>query len=136
MICMRHVFRVRAGPGPYPGGMNETGRPLRVLLWPANPALAVRLGLERDIEVVASPLGRPAVALVESVEGVREVREEAPECAVLLAVGSARPGLREAALSAGASGLVLRDAPLPDLARSLHAASRGERVTDPSLDVP
>src|SRR4051812_9680091 len=49
------------GPGPYPGGMDETGRSLRVLLWPANPALALRLGMERDIEVVASPLGRPAV---------------------------------------------------------------------------
>ncbi|MEU7066088.1 DNA-binding response regulator [Streptomyces sp. NPDC053429] len=116
--------------------MDETGRPLRVLLWPANPALAVRLGLERDIEVVASAMGRPAVALVESVEGIREVREEAPECAVLLAVGSARPGLRDAALAAGASGLVLRDAPVRDLARSLHAASRGEHATDPTLDTP
>ncbi|GHB38363.1 hypothetical protein GCM10010347_04700 [Streptomyces cirratus] len=116
--------------------MDETGRPLRVLLWPANPALAVRLGLERDIEVVASPMGRPAVALVESVEGIREVREEAPECAILLMAGSARPGLREAALAAGASGLILRDAPIRDLSHSLHAASRGERVTDPTLDVP
>ncbi|MEU6891948.1 DNA-binding response regulator [Streptomyces sp. NPDC046557] len=116
--------------------MDETGRSLRVLLWPANPALAVRLGLERDIEVVSSPMGRPAVALVESVDGVREVREEAPECAVLVLVGSARSGLREAALAAGAAGLVLRDGPLADLAASLHRASRGEPVTDPALDVP
>ncbi|MGW7102035.1 DNA-binding response regulator [Streptomyces sp. NPDC054838] len=116
--------------------MDGTGRSLRVLLWPANPALALRLGMEQDIEVVASPLGRPAAALVESVAGVREVREAAPECAVLLAVGSARAGLREAALAAGATGLVLRDGPVADLARALHRASRGEPSTDPALDVP
>ncbi|MBT2458397.1 DNA-binding response regulator [Streptomyces sp. ISL-86] len=111
-------------------------RSLRILLSPPNPALAVQLGLQPDIEVVASALGRPAVALAEELDSVPALLAEDPECAVLLLTGSAHPGLREAALAAGAAGLVLRDGPVEDLADAIRRASRGETVIDPTLSGP
>lgn len=127
---------------PYPGRVDEMpvsqrpARSLRVLLDPPNPALAVLLGLQPDIEVVASPLARPAVALTESVDRVPALLAEDPECRILVLTGSAHPGLPEAALAAGAAGLVLRDGPVEDLADGIRRASRGESVVDPALEAP
>ncbi|ROQ98265.1 two-component system response regulator DesR [Streptomyces sp. 2132.2] len=115
---------------------HRAARSLRVLLVPPDPALALRLELQPDIEVVASTLERPAAALVEELASVTALLEEDPECRVLLLTGSAHPGLLDAALATGAAGLVLRDGPVEELAESLRAASRGETVVDPALEVP
>ncbi|MEU7553849.1 DNA-binding response regulator [Streptomyces sp. NPDC044571] len=112
---------------------HRPARSLRVLLSPPNAALALRLGLQPDIEVVASALARPAVALVEELTSVTGLLADDPECRVLVLTGSAHPGLRDAVLAAGAAGLVLRDGPLEDLADAIRRASRGETVIDPSL---
>ncbi|MFI5986115.1 DNA-binding response regulator [Streptomyces sp. NPDC051555] len=106
---------------------------LRVLLVPPDPALALRLGLQPDIEVVPSTTARPAVALVQAPEAVAAVHEDDPECAVLVVTGSAHPGLLDATLTAGAAGLILRDVPIEDLADSIRRASMGETVIDPAL---
>ncbi|NXY98521.1 response regulator transcription factor [Streptomyces sp. BR123] len=119
--------------------MDETPRShrpphsLRVLLWPPDPALAVLLGLQPDIEVVSSPLERPAVAVVDDVPAVAEVMADDPECRVLVTTGSAHPGLLDAVLASGASGLVLRDGPPDDLADAIRRAAQGETVVDPAL---
>ncbi|MFF5443424.1 DNA-binding response regulator [Streptomyces sp. NPDC012888] len=109
---------------------------LRVLMVPPDPALAVLLELQPDIEVVASPIQRPAVALVDGVAGAAEVLAEDPECRVLVTTGSAHPGLLDAVLAVGASGLVLRDGPVEDLADAIRRASMGENVVDPGLRGP
>ncbi|MFD3543073.1 DNA-binding response regulator [Streptomyces sp. NPDC058662] len=111
-------------------------RSLRVLVDPPNPPLALRLGLQPDIEVVASPTARPAVALVEEADTVRALLADDPECRVLVLTGSAHPGLRDAVLAAGAAGLVLRDGPIEELADAVRRASTGETVVDPALDAP
>ncbi|MFJ8015119.1 DNA-binding response regulator [Streptomyces sp. NPDC096339] len=108
-------------------------RSLRVLLDPPDPALALRLGLQPDIEVVRDLTARPAVALVEEVAAASAILAEDPECRVLVTTGSAHPGLAEAVLAAGAAGLVLRDGPLEELADSIRRASMGETVIDPVL---
>ncbi|MEV7614527.1 DNA-binding response regulator [Streptomyces sp. NPDC089799] len=108
---------------------------LRVLLVPPDPALAVLLGLQPDIEVVPSTQQRPQVALVDSVAAVEALAAEAPECRALVLTGRAVPGLPAAALAAGAAGLVLRDGPVEDLAQALRAASTGETVIDPALEL-
>lgn len=115
---------------------HRPARSLRVLLHPPNPALALQLGLQPDIEVVRDQLARPAVALVEEVPSVGELLAEDPECRVLVLTGSAHPGLASAALAAGAAGLILRDGPLEDLAEAIRRASRGETVIDPTLTTP
>ncbi|MEW2417901.1 DNA-binding response regulator [Streptomyces sp. NPDC046866] len=106
---------------------------LRVLISPPDPALAVLLGLQPDIEVVHSLYSRPQVALADSVEAAAALLAEDPDCRALVMTGSAHPGLLQAALAAGAAGLVLRDVPVEDLARSLRDASMGETVIDPVL---
>ncbi|MGW6686665.1 DNA-binding response regulator [Streptomyces sp. NPDC054961] len=111
-------------------------RSLRVLLAPPNPALAVLLGLQPDIEVVQDAFARPAVALTDSVELVPGLLAEDPECRVLVLAGSARSGLAEAVVAAGGAGLVLRDGPVEALADSIRRASRGETVIDPALTAP
>lgn len=131
-----------AEPGGYASPVDEmpvTHRParsLRVLLEPPDPALALLLGLQPDIEVVDSPVARPEVALVEEVAAVTALLAEDPECRVLVTARSAHPGLPEAALAAGAVGLVLRDGPVDDLADCLRRASMGETVIDPALAGP
>ncbi|OKK19365.1 hypothetical protein AMK16_14650 [Streptomyces sp. CB00455] len=115
---------------------HRPARSLRVLLEPPDPALAFRLGLQPDIEVVSSALLRPAVALVEDAGAVPALLADDPECRVLVMTGSAHPGLRAAVLAAGAVGLVLRDGPIEDLAEAVRRASRGETVIDPSLSPP
>ncbi|MGW1769248.1 hypothetical protein ACWCQL_35025 [Streptomyces sp. NPDC002073] len=95
--------------------------------------MAVQLGLQPDIEVVASVIARPAVALTDSVDRVPALLGEDPECRVLVLTGSAHEGLAAAVLAVGGAGLVLRDGPLDDLADSIRRASRGETVIDPAL---
>ncbi|MGW7438982.1 DNA-binding response regulator [Streptomyces sp. NPDC054849] len=108
-------------------------RALRVLLDPQNPALALQLGLQPDIEVVRDLMARPAVALVEELTAVTALLADEPECRILVLTGSAHPGLLDASLAAGAAGLVLRDGPVDDLADAIRRASTGETVIDPSL---
>ncbi|MFJ7154552.1 DNA-binding response regulator [Streptomyces sp. NPDC101118] len=125
----------------------RTARSLRVLLAPADRALAVLLGMEPDIDVVAQVragddlaaaaiMCRPEVALVDEVSAVSAVLAEVPECRVLVLATSAHPGLAGRALAAGAAGLVLRDGPVPDLAEAIRRASTGETVVDPALGDP
>lgn len=115
---------------------HRPARSLRVLLDPPDPALALRLGLQLDIEVVSSAMARPAVALVEDADSVSTLLAEDPECRVLVMTGSAHPGLAAAVLAAGAAGLVLRDGPIEELADAIRRASMGETVVDPALDTP
>ena len=44
-----------------------------------------------------------------------------------------RPGYLRAAMTAGASGFLLKDAPAADLAAAIRQVAAGERVVDPSL---
>lgn len=115
---------------------HRPARSLRVLLEPPNPALALRLGLQPDIEVVRDATARPAVALVEETGSVAALLAEDAECRVLVLTGSAHPGLRAEVLAAGAAGLVLRDGPIEDLADAIRRASMGETVIDPALGGP
>ncbi|MDJ0383028.1 DNA-binding response regulator [Streptomyces sp. G-G2] len=115
---------------------HRPAKSLRVLLAPPDPALALRLGLQPDIEVVASALARPAVALVEDLAEVAAVHGEDPQCPVLLLTGSARPGLLDAARAAGAAGVIPRDLPDESLAEAIRRASMGETVIDPAFTRP
>ena len=114
-------------------------------------ALAVLLGIEPDIEVVAvasdgeealRAIGqhRPSV-LVTDIEMPRltglelagRVRELYPKTRVLILTTFARPGYLRRALEAGALGYVLKDRPSTELADAVRRVSCGLRVVDPEL---
>ncbi|NWF27585.1 response regulator [Streptomyces sp. PKU-EA00015] len=114
-------------------------------------ALALLLGMEPDIEVVAQ-VGRgdeivdaaltrwPDVALLDcdlpglsGVDAAAELRKEVPDCRVLILTTFGRPGLLRRTLEAGAAGLLVKDGPVEELAEAIRRALTGETVIDPVL---
>ncbi|MFI0824568.1 response regulator [Streptomyces roseolus] len=114
-------------------------------------ALALLLGMEADIEVVArvgrgdeivgrALLARPDVALLDielpgrsGLDAAAELRDEVPDCRVLILTTSGRPGHLRRAMEAGAAGFLVKDGPVEELAEAIRAVLRGETVVDPAL---
>ncbi|MDT0435088.1 MULTISPECIES: response regulator transcription factor [Streptomyces] len=114
-------------------------------------ALALLLGMEPDIEVVAR-LGRgdtivdaalthrPDVALLDielpglsGLDAAALLRDEVPECRVLILTTFGRPGYLRRAMEAGAAGFLVKDGPVEELAAAIRRVLTGETVIDPAL---
>ncbi|MFK0115717.1 response regulator [Streptomyces sp. NPDC090994] len=130
-------------------------RPARVLLAEdqgmMRGALALLLGMEEDIEVVAQVATgdaiveavlahRPDVALLDielpgrsGLDAAAELRERAPECRVLILTTFGRPGYLRRAMEAGAAGFLVKDGPVEELAGTIRRVLAGETVIDPAL---
>lgn len=114
-------------------------------------ALALLLGMEADIEVVAQVgagdevvgaalLARPDVALLDiempgmsGLDAAALLREEVPDCRVLILTTFGRPGYLRRAMEAGATGFLVKDGPVEELAEAIRKVLRGETVIDPAL---
>lgn len=114
-------------------------------------ALAALLELENDLTVVGvAGDGEAAVDLVaqttpdvclmdiqmpgmDGVAATRAVRAANPSTRVLIVTTFARPGYLRAALDAGASGFVVKDAPAEQLADAVRRVHSGLRVVDAAL---
>jgi len=114
-------------------------------------ALALLLGMEPDIEVVAQVAAgdvivdaalahRPDVALLDielpgmsGLDAAAELRERAPECRVLILTTFGRPGYLRRAMDAGAAGFLVKDGPVEELASAVRRVLAGETVVDPVL---
>jgi two-component system response regulator DesR len=114
-------------------------------------ALALLLGLEDDLEVVAEvgrgdeivPTAlrvRPDVALLDielpggnGIDAARELRAALPECAVIVVTTFGRPGYLRRAMDAGARGFLVKDGPVEGLADAVRTVCAGGTVVDPEL---
>ncbi|MEU4410418.1 response regulator transcription factor [Streptosporangium sp. NPDC023963] len=114
-------------------------------------ALALLLGLEDDIEVVATVTrgdevvpaalaARPDVALLDiempgssGLDAAAELRDRLPGCRVLILTTFGRPGYLRRAMEAGAAGFLVKDGPVEELAAAIRRALAGEKVIDPAL---
>ncbi len=114
-------------------------------------ALVALLELESDIEVVAQAAdGDEALAMARKYEpdvAVLDIEMPGPSgievAGRLVKTGFAgkvvivttfdRPGYLRAAMAAGASGFLLKDAPAADLAAAIRQVAAGQRVVDPAL---
>ena len=114
-------------------------------------AIAALLGLEPDLEVVAEVGSgdaavaaavehRPDVALLDvempgldGIEAARVIRERCPDTRVLMVTTFGRPGYLKRALTAGASGFVVKETPAAQLADAVRRVHQGLRVVDPAL---
>ncbi|MBB4791511.1 two-component system response regulator DesR [Streptomyces nodosus] len=114
-------------------------------------ALALLLGMEEDIEVVAQVSAgdaivdavlaqRPDVALLDielpgmsGLDAAAVLREQAPYCRVLILTTFGRPGYLRRALEAGAAGFLVKDGPVEELAAAIRRVLSGETVVDPGL---
>jgi DNA-binding NarL/FixJ family response regulator len=70
---------------------------------------------------------------VDGVEATRAIRERHPEVAVVVLTTYADDESIVAALSAGASGYLTKDAAREDIRRALEAATAGQAVLDPTV---
>ncbi|WP_405580932.1 response regulator [Streptomyces sp. NBC_01190] len=131
------------------------GRGIRLLLAEdqgmMRGALALLLGLEDDIQVVAQVAAgdrivpealatRPDIALLDielpgrsGLDAAAELRDLLPSCKVLILTTFGRPGYLRRAMEAGAAGFLVKDGPVEELADSVRRVLRGERVIDPAL---
>ena len=114
-------------------------------------ALALLLRLEPDIDVVAEvgsgtdvvPAAletRPDVALLDiempgcsGLDAAAALRAALPDCKVLIVTSFGRAGYVRRAMEAGASGFLVKDGPVEELAAAIRRVLAGERVIDPSL---
>lgn len=114
-------------------------------------ALATLLRMEPDIEVVAeagSGTGavaaavehRPDVALLDiempdgsGLDAAAELRDRVPGCRVLILTTFGRAGYLRRAMEAGASGFLVKDAPVQELASAIRRTLAGEQVVDAAL---
>jgi two-component system nitrate/nitrite response regulator NarL len=127
---------------------------LRCLLADDHPALVVAIAdfLEANgVEVVAvAPNGEEAVRLATEHEPdaalvdfrmpklaggelVKRLREAAPETTVVVYTAEADGHVADEVLRAGASGVVLKEAPLVDVLRALETTVGGRMYVDPAL---
>ncbi|MFF7200695.1 MULTISPECIES: response regulator transcription factor [unclassified Streptomyces] len=114
-------------------------------------ALALLLGMEPDLNVVAQ-VGRgdeivraalewrPDVALLDielpgrsGLDAAADLRDEVPDCRVLILTTFARPGYLRRAMEAGAAGFLVKDGPVEELASAIRRVLTGETVIDPVL---
>ncbi len=115
-------------------------------------ALASLLDLEQDFEVVlqASDGRNLLETLPEDVDVVlmdvemprldglttcAALRRRFPQTRVLVVTTFGRPGYVRRALESGASGFIVKDAPLPELVEAIRKVARGDQVIDPTLAV-
>jgi two-component system response regulator DesR len=114
-------------------------------------ALALLLGMEADMEVVAQVgagdlivdaalAHRPDVALLDielpgmsGLDAAAELRERVPDCRVLILTTFGRPGYLRRAMEAGAAGFLVKDGPVEELAAAIRKVLAGETVVDPAL---
>ncbi|MGV9306988.1 response regulator transcription factor [Nonomuraea sp. NPDC004354] len=112
-------------------------------------ALALLLGMEDDLEVVAQVAdgaaiaaaarqARPDVALLDielpgrsGLDAAAELHEAGVVVLILTTFG--RPGYLRRAMEAGAAGFLVKDAPVEELAQAIRRAVAGERIVDPAL---
>jgi two-component system, NarL family, response regulator DesR len=114
-------------------------------------ALTLLLNLEDDLEVVGQvstgdlivPTAlevRPDVAVLDiempgrsGLDAAADLHAELPSCKILIVTTFGRPGYLRRAMEAGASGFLVKDGPVEDLAHAIRRVLAGERVVDPEL---
>ncbi|MFB6440389.1 response regulator [Streptomyces sp. NPDC056411] len=114
-------------------------------------ALALLLDLEEDMQVVAQVAAgdqivaaaleaRPDIALLDielpgrsGLDAAADLRAQLPSCKVLIVTTFGRPGYLRRAMEAGASGFLVKDGPVEELAAAIRRVLAGEQVIDPGL---
>lgn len=114
-------------------------------------ALAMLLGMEEDIEVVGQVEAgdqvlatametRPDVALLDiempgrsGLDAAADLRDKLPSCRVLILTTFGRPGYLRRAMESGASGFLMKDGPVEELADAIRKVLTGQQVIDPAL---
>lgn len=96
----------------------------------ADGAEAVSLARQRQPDVVLMDLQMPKM---DGIAATRKIKEETPECAIVVLTIYSDDDKVFDAIKAGASGYVLKDSPAEQTVEAIRAAARGEGFLHPSL---
>ncbi len=114
-------------------------------------ALAVLLGLEPDLEVVAqvsrgdqivaaATEHQPDIAVLDiempglsGLDAAARLHEQVPACGVVIVTTFGRTGYLRRALESGARGFLVKDGPAEGLAQAIRVVAGGGTVVDPEL---
>jgi len=105
------------------------------------PDIVVVAEVERGDEIVSAALDtRPDVALLDielpgadGLTAAAALRDALPACRVVIVTTFGRVGYLRRAMTGGAVGFLLKDAPAAELAKAIRRVVAGERVLDPVL---
>lgn len=95
-----------------------------------NGEAAVRAASEAAPDVVVMDLNMPGLS---GFEATRRIRERTPACPVLVLTVSAQETDVVDAIVAGASGYVLKDAPVDEMVAGIRAVAAGEAQISPRI---
>jgi len=70
---------------------------------------------------------------IDGLTAAAELRRRLPGCKILILTTFGRPGYLRRAMEAGASGFLVKDGPVEELAAAIRRVLAGERVVDPAL---
>ena len=111
----------------------------RLLEWEGDIAVVAEAADGGEV-LEAALASRPDVAVLDiempGLDGLAatEVLHEAlPDCGILISTTFGRPGYLDRALANGATGFVLKDSPVDDLADAIRRCAQGLAVIDPGL---
>ena len=88
--------------------------------------------LSADTDVILMDVEMPRV---DGLTACAAARRRFPAVKVLMVTTFGRPGYVRRALEAGASGFVVKDAPLPELLAAIRRVAAGAQVIDPALAI-
>jgi DNA-binding NarL/FixJ family response regulator len=91
---------------------------------------AVALARETNPDAAVVDFRMPRLA---GIELIAQLREATPDTRIVVYTAEADEAVVRAALGAGASAILLKESPLPDLTRALEAVLAGSTYLDPAL---
>ena len=113
-------------------GLREllTERALEVVGEASDGEEAVRMAREEVPDVILMDVSMPGIG---GVEATRRSRAETPHTRIVMLTVSADQDDVNEAILAGASGYLLKDAPITEIVSGIAAASRGEALLSPAI---
>lgn len=98
-------------------------------------ALAVLAKAQRDGHAIDVALLDVEMPVMDGITAAARIREQFPGVRILMVTTFGKPGYVNRAITAGADGFVVKDAPAAELASAIARVMAGEHVVDPQLAV-
>ncbi len=100
---------------------------IEVVGTPGDGEQAIEAAVQLEPDVIIMDISMPKM---NGIEATRQIKTNSPEMAIIIVSAYSYPSYIVAALRAGASGYLLKNAPLPELMKAVRLVYSGEGVFD------